>query len=92
MCSSDLTRAKNFGRIRVSLDGGDFDPVIDLCAFGVVPSGPRFLGQRALRAGSHRLRISLVGRNPEAVAMDFGFDALDLIPLRSRAQENPFPK
>lgn len=75
------------------MDGKTFDPVIDLYgAGGVIPSGPRYLGKRKLSKGTHKFRISVVGRNPEASSMDFGFDALDLIFERPLVLEKPDPK
>ena len=87
------TRASNFGKIQVAVDGKPFDHVIDLySAGGVIPSGPRYLGKRKLSKGTHKLRISAVGRNPEAASMDFGFDALDLVFERPLILEKPDPK
>jgi hypothetical protein len=87
------TRASNFGKIQVAVDGKPFERVIDLySAGGVIPSGPRYLGKRKLSKGAHKLRISVVDRNPEASSMDFGFDALDLVFERPLVLEKPDPK
>ena len=75
------TRALNFGKITVAIDGKKFDEPVDLYAGGsVFPSGPRALGERELSKGTHKLRITVEKGNMEAAGFDFGFDALDLIP------------
>lgn len=75
------TRAGNFGKITVAIDGRKFDESVDLYAGGaVIPTGARTLGERDLSQGAHKLRITVEKGNPEASGFDFGFDALDLIP------------
>ena len=82
------TRALNFGKITVAIDGQKIGDPVDLYAgAGVIPSGPRTLGERELSKGTHQLRISVQQGHPESTALDFGLDALDLIPTASRGLE-----
>jgi hypothetical protein len=73
------TAAPDFGRVRVTLDGGGPAPEFDLYAGRVCPAGSLELGTRDLAAGPHRLRFEVAGRGEASTGFAFGIDALDLL-------------
>ena len=75
------TRAPDFGRVRVFLDGESLGAVFDAYAPVVIPSGQVTLGTSNLTQGTHRLRIDMVGKNPASANFGFGLDCIDLVPL-----------
>jgi hypothetical protein len=76
-----LTKARDYGVVRLALDGAAPGEPIDLYNPAVVPSGPIALGTHELAAGRHALTVEIVGANPAAVkAYMFGIDRIDLTP------------
>ncbi len=59
------TAAPDYGTIRVSVDGKNFETDFDLYAGRVCPSGSLELGERRLTAGKHTLSVWVVGKNTE---------------------------
>jgi hypothetical protein len=76
--SADLTRAVDYGVVRMTLDGRPLVESLDLYNNGVVNQVHQ-LGTHDLAAGTHRLTIHIVGANPKAVKSHmFGLDYLKL--------------
>jgi hypothetical protein len=75
------TAAPDNGKIRVALDGAAAGPAFDLYAGRVCPAGSLELGQHNLAAGKHRLRCTVVGKNPASSNFFFGLDAIDLLAI-----------
>lgn len=61
-----MTRARDFGRVKVSLAGQKLGSVFDGYAKDVGSSGPFAAGTVSLTQGDHELRFELVGSNPAA--------------------------
>ncbi len=77
--SANLTKARDYGIVKLSLDGESLGAPIDLYNREVVPTGPINLGTHDLSAGERRLKIEITGANPAAVkAYMFGLDYLKL--------------
>jgi hypothetical protein len=75
----DATVAPDYGIIRLALDGQSTGRPFDLYSGMVGPSGPLELGVHNLTSGNHRLRFTVVGRNPVAENSWFGVSAVDLL-------------
>jgi hypothetical protein len=75
------TAAPDFGTIRMSL-GAQSSPTFDLYCGRVSPSGPLEVGTYDFTAGKHRLRFTVVGKNPYSQGFAFGLDAIDLLDPR----------
>lgn len=81
-----LTRAPDYGSLRIRLDGKDarsssfdgYDP-------RVTPSGAIQAGQFALAAGPHTLSFAIVGKNSRATNYLAGIDTIRLMPVASAA-------
>ncbi len=79
---ASLTKAIDYGVVRLALDGKPLAEKIDLFHDGVV-NGVVPLGIVELDAGEHRLQIEIVGANPRAVPRHmFGLDYLKLEPAK----------
>jgi len=75
------TAAPDYGTIGVALDGAAAGPSFDLYSGRVSPSGSLELGQHDLAAGRHRLRCTVLGKNPASGNFYFGLDSLDLLQI-----------
>ncbi len=73
------TRAPDFGRVQVSLDGQPLGPPLDLYGPEVEATGRLTLGVLDLTAGPHRLSFRVVGRHPASRGTALGLDCLDLL-------------
>jgi hypothetical protein len=77
---ANLTKAIDYGIVRLALDGEPLGEPIDLINDGVVNQAFP-LGTRQLTAGTHQLVVEIVGTNPKAVKRYmFGVDYLKLDP------------
>ena len=77
-----LTKARDYGIVRLSLDAQPAGEPIDLYHPEVVPTGPIVLGVQDLSQGQHKLMIEIVGANPKAIkAYMFGINRIDLKPV-----------
>jgi hypothetical protein len=76
-----LTRAPDFGQIKMSLDGTTLASSIDAYAPFVLPTGAIPLGEVDLTPGNHTLRIEVVGQNAESSGYSFGLDCLSVVPI-----------
>jgi hypothetical protein len=78
-----ITKAKDYGIVKLAWDDGPATEPIDLYNDGVVNTPPISLGVRELTAGKHRLAVEIVGANPQAAkAYMFGLDYVALEPVR----------
>jgi len=73
------TAAPDFGTVQAALDGKSMKGEFDLYSGRVCPAGSLELGTRDLSAGRHRLRITVVGKDPASTGFAFGLDAVDLM-------------
>ena len=62
-----LTKARDYGIVQLSLDGEKLGQPFDLYNPQVVPTGPLDLGVRDLKKGSHRLTLEITGANEKAI-------------------------
>ncbi|MFI5378018.1 MAG: DUF2961 domain-containing protein [Tepidisphaerales bacterium] len=62
-----LTKARDYGIVQVSLDGQKLGNPIDLYNPAVVPFGPVSLGPVDLTAGEHKLTFEITGANDKAI-------------------------
>jgi len=62
-----LTKARDYGIVQLSLDGNPLGEALDLYDPAVVPTGELSLGVHALTAGEHRLTLKILGANDQAV-------------------------
>jgi hypothetical protein len=75
------TAAPDYGEIVVALDGVAAGTAFDLYAGRVCPAGSLELGRHDLAAGKHRLRYSVIRKNPASSNFFFGLDAIDLLAI-----------
>ncbi|OYW15102.1 MAG: hypothetical protein B7Z55_15270, partial [Planctomycetales bacterium 12-60-4] len=74
-----MTKAIDYGIVRLTLDDLPPSEPIDLFNNGVVNTPPLSLGTHDLTAGKHKLTVEIVGANPQAVkAYMFGLDYVQL--------------
>ncbi|MBN2476546.1 MAG: DUF2961 domain-containing protein [Pirellulales bacterium] len=79
---AELTKAIDYGIVRLSLDDKPLGQPIDLVNDGVIRQ-VYSLGTCELSAGPHRLTIEIVGSNPKAVKRHmFGLDYVKLEPAQ----------
>lgn len=72
--SADLTKAVDYGIVRVPSDGRPLAQLLDLYNNGVVNQVHQ-LGTHDLTAGNHQLTVDIVGANPRAIKSHmFGID------------------
>jgi hypothetical protein len=71
-----LTKAIDYGRVQISLDGRDVGSVFDGFNNGVVPSGKIDLGTVELTAGTHQLKFTVVGKHERSLSYMVGVDAV----------------
>jgi hypothetical protein len=77
--SLQLTKARDYGIVQLSLDGQNLGQPIDLYNPEVVPSGTLKFGEHELSAGEHKLSVTIQGANPAALkAYMFGLDFVAL--------------
>ena len=65
--TAQLTKARDYGVVQLSLDGKKLGAPLDLYNPKVVPTGQLDLGMHDLQKGEHRLTLELVGANEKAV-------------------------
>ncbi len=77
-----LTKAKDYGIVQLSLDGKKLGDPIDLYNPDVVPSGPIDMGTHRLHVGRHTLTFEIVGANEKALKRYMaGLDYIQLLPV-----------
>lgn len=73
-----LTRAPDYGRVRLAVDGVARGETIDCSGPDVAPLGRIPLGRMALAAGRHQLTLRSAGQGPAATGNRLGIDAVEL--------------
>jgi hypothetical protein len=73
-----LTRAPDFGIVRVTIDGVDVED-IDLYGPEVRATQGLSMGEFSLTAGPHTVRFSVIGRAPQSTDTKIGIDTITLI-------------
>ncbi len=77
--TTQMTKARDYGIVQLSLDGRQLGAPIDLYNPDVVPTGTLALGMQELAAGEHKLTIEITGANEKAEkAYMFGLDYFKL--------------
>ena len=80
---AQLTKAKDYGKVQLSLDGKKLGDPIDLYDPNVIPLSGVKLGAHELTAGEHTLTVVITGANEKAVKSHmFGLDYLRLVEAR----------
>ena len=78
-----LTKARDYGIVQLSLDGKKLADPIDLYNPEVVPTGVLDMGTHKLKKGDHRLTIEITGANAKAEkAYMAGLDYVKLEPAK----------
>ena len=81
--SLQLTKARDYGIVQLSLDGAKLGGPIDLYNPEVVPAGVLDLGTHELKKGDHKLTLEITGANEKAVkAYMAGVDYVKLEPAK----------
>ncbi len=73
-----FTHAPDFGIVRVYIDGKRVGKDFDCWGPEVLVSGPVKVGSRFLFKGDHKLKLEVVGKNPDSKGTSFGLDCLSL--------------
>lgn len=73
-----LTRAPDFGLIRVTIDGVDIDD-IDLYHTEVMPTQGLSMGEVDLAPGLHTVSLTVLGKSPQSTGTSFGIDTITVI-------------
>lgn len=73
------TRAPDFGRVRVSLDGEVVHEDWNGWAPVVVPSGAIELGTHEVSAGAHTITFEVIGADERSTGFHIGVDALEFV-------------
>lgn len=68
-----FTRARDYGIVRLHVNGAPLEPLMDGYAPEVTPSGPVALGRVTLRAGSNELVVELLGKDARAAGYADGY-------------------
>ena len=81
-----LTRARDYGIVRLSLDKTVLDPGVDLYNTpDVITTGVLSYSGVDLKAGAHRLTLEITGANPEAVkGFMVAVDYIRLVPAAEK--------
>jgi len=75
-----MTRAVDYGIVKISLDGGILSESLDLYDTDVSTTGVLVFENRELKTGKHRLRFDILGANPKAVqSFMVGIDYVRLV-------------
>jgi putative heme-binding domain-containing protein len=81
-----LTKAIDYGIVRLSVDDGTWTEPMDMFNREVVNTQPLSLGLFDLKPGKHRLNVEITGANPAAVKQYmFGLDYVALMPGASES-------
>ena len=84
-----LTRARDYGVAKISIDDKVLDPGLDMFNNPeVITTGVLSFGMNELAAGNHRITFEIVGANPEAVkAYMLAVDYIRLVPTQKNSGE-----
>lgn len=73
-----MTRAPDYGRLRIQVDGSDVPDIFDGYAPTVVPSGPISVGTFNLMPGPRKVSFMIAGKNQKATGFFAGIDFIRL--------------
>lgn len=73
-----LTKAGDYGKFRVAVNGRSMPGEIDLYNDGVVPTGPIPAGPVTLKAGDNEITVTNIGKNSLSKGYLFGLDCIVL--------------
>jgi WD40 repeat protein len=76
-----ITKAPDFGKLSVSIDGKELEKTFDAYHKYVVPPEKVNFGKATLTKGSHTLRFQAVDKNPQSSNYYMGIDCLVFTPL-----------
>jgi hypothetical protein len=76
------TKAPDYGKVKVSVDGKAVGKVIDLYDGEVVPTGKVPVGEVELAEGRHEVEFKVTGRNKASAGWGFGLDCVGVVPVR----------
>lgn len=76
-----FTKARDYGQVKLYLNGRQLGDVFDFYGPDVVPTPSLALGTGRLQHGSNILRIEVVGKNSRSVGYMFGLDYLKFEPV-----------
>ncbi|MBN2021678.1 MAG: DUF2961 domain-containing protein [Pirellulales bacterium] len=77
-----LTKAPDYGIVRMYLDGKKIGEPIDLFNETVDPTEPLPLGTHDLKQGDHKITVEIVGINPKSTNTLFGLDYFLFEPVK----------
>jgi serine/threonine protein kinase/WD40 repeat protein len=77
-----FTMAYDYGIVEVAVDGKPLGKRLDGFCWGVTPSGKIPFSPVQLSRGKHRIRFTVVGKNPASKNYHMGIDCLDLKPVK----------
>jgi len=81
--AAQLTKARDYAIVQLYLDDEKLGDPIDLFNPGVIPTGEMDLATRALKKGTSKFTLEIVGANPDAVKSYMaGVDYLKLVPAQ----------
>ena len=89
-----LTRARDYGVAKISIDDKVLDPGLDMFNNPeVITTGVLSFGMNELASGNHRITFEIVGANPEAVkAYMLAVDYIRLVPTQKNSGEKNPPE
>jgi hypothetical protein len=73
-----LTKAGDYGKFRVSVNGKAFPGEINLYNDGVEATGPLNVGPVRLKAGDNEITVTNIGKDPASKGYMFGLDCVVL--------------
>jgi hypothetical protein len=76
-----LTRAPDYGQLRLQIDKKDVPGVIDAYSPKVMAPSPRQLGKLSLGQGQRHVSIMIVGKNAQSTGYLVGIDRVRLYPV-----------
>ena len=77
-----FTKAPDYGSVKVSVNGKEFDEVYDLYDASVIADTLSYIGTVSVNEGfDNTLRISFVGKNSKSTNYFAGFDFVILVPI-----------
>jgi hypothetical protein len=81
--TAQLTKARDYGIVQLSLDGRKLGSPLDLYNPQVIPTGALDLGVHELKKGGHRLTLEITGANAQAIKRHMaGLDYVKLEQVR----------
>jgi hypothetical protein len=68
-----FTRASNYGKVRLSVNGKQVGPEVDGYSRFVEPTGPISFGRVSLRRGSNDITVEITGKDPRSQGWSEGY-------------------